>query len=302
MERFTIPQLEALHWVAELGTVHKAAARLGVTQPTVSLRLRQLEAALGAAVLEPHGRGVRVTRAGQTFLTKARLVLDAYAHLRSAASPSAVSGAMRIGLAEGFAVACLPYLIPALARDYPLLQPEWTVTTSSTLEQSLIDGTLDLAVLVDPIGHRSLQLVPLGPQPNVWAASSALSSPMGVSPRALGRFTVITTPPPTAMYRNTMAWFAAAEQKPGPFCTCTSVNVAAQLVGAGIGIGVFPARMVEAYRSTGTIVPLDTDPPVPTGHVHMAVRVSTDPVRTEAVTQVFESVTRELGYFGAPIR
>jgi DNA-binding transcriptional LysR family regulator len=300
MGRITISQLEAFYWVAELGAVHKAANKLNVTQPTVSLRLRQLEAELAAPVLEPHGRGVRMTHAGHAFLAKAKLVLDAYAHLHSTALPSAISGALRIGLAEGFAVACLRHLVPALASEYPLLHPEWTVTTSSALEQDLVDGNLDLAVLVDPVGDRALRLAPLGPQPNVWAGSPTLSVRAGASPRELSRFTVITTPPPTAMYRSTVAWFAAAGQKPGPLCVCTSVNAAAQLAGAGIGIGVFPTRMIEAYRPAGIIAAIATDPPLAIGHVYVADRVTADQGRTEAVMRILVRVTRELDYFGPP--
>jgi DNA-binding transcriptional LysR family regulator len=300
MGRITIAQLEAFYWVAELGAVHKAANRLNVTQPTVSLRLRQLETELAVPLLEPHGRGVRLTPAGHAFLAKAKVVLDAYAHLGSAASPDAISGALRIGLAEGFAVACLPHLVPALASEYPLLHPEWTVTTSSALEQDLVDGNLDLAVVVDPVGDRALRLIPLGPQPNVWAGSPTLSVRAGASPRELSRFTVITTPPPTPMYRNTVAWFAAAEQKPGPLCVRTSVNAAAQLAGAGIGIGIFPTRMIEAHHLAGTIAAIATDPPLTIGRVYMADRVTADRSRTEAVMRILEGVTRKLDYFGAP--
>jgi DNA-binding transcriptional LysR family regulator len=270
-----------------------------VTQPTLSLRLRKLEAELAAPVLEPHGRGVRVTRAGHAFLAKAKLVLDAHAHLSKATSPTAVSGRLRIGLAEGFAVACLPHLIPALARRYPLLHPEWTVTTSTALEQELLAGNLDLAVLVDPAGHRELRLIPLGPQPNVWVGAPKLSKRTRASARELSRLTVVTTPPPTSMYRNTIAWFASAEQKPGPLCICTSVNAAAQLVAAGIGIGVFPARMIEAYRPAGTLAVIRTEPQLPVGRVYLADHATADQDRTEAVMRVLESVTTGLNYFGA---
>ena len=300
MGRISIAQLEAFYWVAELGAVHKAANKLNITQPTVSLRLRQLEAELDTPVLEPHGRGVRVTLAGHAFLAKTRLVLDAYAHLQSGASPSAISGPLRIGLAEGFAVACLPHLVPALASAYPLLRPEWTVTTSSALEQDLADGKLDLAVVVDPVGDRALRLLPLGAQPNVWAGSPALSVRAGASPRELIRLTIITTPPPTPMYRNTVAWFAAGGQKPGPLCICTSVNAAAQLAAAGIGIGIFPARMIEASHLAGKIAAIATDPPLQTGRVYMADHVTADQSRSEALMRVLEGVTRELNYFGPP--
>ena len=297
MNRVSIAQLEAFYWVAELGSVHRAAAQLNVTQPTLSLRLRKLEAELVAPVLERYGRGVRLSRAGHAFLAKVKPVLDAYGHLHKAGSPAAVDGRIRIGLAEGFAVACLPHLVPALASQYKLLRPEWTVTTSSALEQELLQGNLDLAVLVDPVGDRALRLVPLGPQTNVWAAPTRLAKRMGTSPHALSRLTIITTPPPTSMYRNTIAWFSSARQKPGPLCICTSVNAAAQLVAAGIGVGIFPKRMIEAYRPSGALAVIVARPQLTAGRVYLAHHVTADADRIEAVMRAIEGVTAKLNYF-----
>jgi DNA-binding transcriptional LysR family regulator len=83
-------------------------------------------------------------------------------------------------------------------------------------------------------------------------------------------------------------------------CVCTSVNAAAQLAGAGIGIGIFPARMLEAYHLAGTIAAIATDPPLTIGRVYMADRVTADQSRTEAVMRILERVTRKLDYFSAP--
>jgi DNA-binding transcriptional LysR family regulator len=184
----------------------------------------------------------------------------------------------------------------ALAKRYPLLRPECTITTSSALEQELLRGGLDLAVLVDPVGDRALRLVSLGPQPNTSAGTPAVSKRIGASPRALSRFTDITTSQPTSMYRNTVACFASAAQKPGPLCICTSVNAAAQLVAAGIGI--LPKRMIEAYRPSGALAAIATKPPLTVGRVYLADHVTADPDRIEAVMRVFESATANLGYFG----
>ncbi len=56
--RITLAQLEAFFWVARLGSVHMAARQLNLAQPTVSLRLRDLEARLGTALFERAGRGL----------------------------------------------------------------------------------------------------------------------------------------------------------------------------------------------------------------------------------------------------
>jgi len=297
MSRPTLPQLEAFVWVAELGTVHAAAGRLNVTQPTLSLRLRALQSGLPVPVLEPHGRGLRLTRVGHGFLRQARAVLDAHAELgRSAARPP-LSGVLRIGLAEGFAVGCLPHLVPAFAERWPRLRPEWTVTTSAALEAGVLDATLDLAVLVDPIGDERLALIPLGAQPNVWAASAGLAARVAGSAASLARLTVISTPQPTSMHRNTLGWFARLNQAPGPFCLCTSVNAAAQLAAAGIGAGIFPARMVEAFRPAGALVALELPSPLPAGHVFVAHGAGRDTERAEAAAATIRQVTERLGYF-----
>jgi DNA-binding transcriptional LysR family regulator len=101
------------------------------------------------------------------------------------------------------------------------------------------------------------------------------------------------------MYRNTVAWFASAEQKPEPMCIGTSVNAAAQLVGAGIGIGVFPARMIEALRAGGATAPIITDPPLTIGRVYVADCGTADQEQTEAVTRTIERVTGDFDYFGS---
>ena len=101
------------------------------------------------------------------------------------------------------------------------------------------------------------------------------------------------------MYRSTIAWFAEAGRKPDALCICTSVNAAAQLVNAGIGVGIFPLKMVETYGAAGRIVAIATDPPLTVGRVYVADRVTADHERTEPVTRVIEDVTRTLRYFEA---
>ena len=98
---------------------------------------------------------------------------------------------------------------------------------------------------------------------------------------------------------RTVAWFGALGHSPGPLCVCTSVNAAAQLVSAGIGIGIFPSRMIESYRAAGTIVPIDVTPPLAAGCVYVAYRAGSGQDRTEAAVSVIERVTRASRYFDA---
>ncbi|WP_158747668.1 LysR family transcriptional regulator [Acidisphaera sp. L21] len=297
MNRITLAQIEAFHWVSQLQSVIKAAAKLDISQPTVSLRIRQIEAELGAPVLERHGRGIRLTTAGHAFSAHVRRVFDAYQDMQNATALGQMEGTFRIGLAEGFATACMSSLVSAVAQAFPKIRPEWTVTTSDGLERDLVDGKLDLALLVDAFGHRDIRLLPLGSQRNVWAASPRLRLPKLSRPQDLAHLTTVTTPAPTSMYRNTIGWFADAAAQPGPLCLCTSVNAAAQLVADGVGIGIFPFRMVETYRGSGALTPIATRPPLGVGRVFVADRVTTDVGRTRMVMDLMVEVTRTVGYF-----
>jgi DNA-binding transcriptional LysR family regulator len=75
------------------------------------------------------------------------------------------------------------------------------------------------------------------------------------------------------------------------------VNAAAQLVAAGIGVGIFPKRMIEAYRPSGALAVIATRPQLTVGRVYLAHHVTADTDRIEAVMRVIENVTANLNYF-----
>jgi len=297
MSRPSIPQLEAFYWTAQLGGVQKAADCLNVTQPTLSLRLRQLESEIDLPLFERQGRGLRLTRHGHAFLSRVAIVLDAYRDLSNLSRMPEVEGVVRFGVAEGFAVACMPALISGLREEFALLRPEWVVATSDVLEQSLVNAELDVAILVDPVGLRDVRLFALGAQTNDWVVSSGFAEPVGSVPSQLAQWTIITTPPPTAMYRTTIGWFAGEKITPESTCFCSSLNAALQLVAAGTGIGIFPSKVVDAYPLPGALRTIFTKPPLTDGRVFFADRATSDEAKTQALLRAVERIADRLAYF-----
>ncbi len=297
MNRFSIAQLEAFYWLGELGSVQKAADRLNIAQPTLSLRLKQLEVEAAQALLERHGRGVRLTRQGHAFLSRVKIVIDAYNELGNLSLVPDLAGPLRIGVAEGFAVACMATLISQIQQSFPLLRPEWVVATSAGLEQSLSADDLDLAILVDPIGLKNVRLFALGLQGNDWAAAASLAPTIGTSPQDLARFPIITTPPGTAMYRATFGWMAEGKITPENVCVCSSLNAALQLVAARLGIGVFPSKVIESYPLADALVKLPIETKLDDGRVFVADNAASDEMRTRALVAVVEQTSDILGYF-----
>ena len=75
MRPYTLKQLQTFLEVARQKSVSKAAERLFVTQPAVSMQIRQLEEAFGLALFEPIGRNIRLTHAGEVFLVHSQAAM-----------------------------------------------------------------------------------------------------------------------------------------------------------------------------------------------------------------------------------
>lgn len=299
MMRVTLAQLEAFFWTAQLGSAQRAAQHLNLAQPTLSLRLKDLRGALGHEVLERTGRGTRLTAEGRALLPRVAAIMSELRGIGAADPARDVAGPVRVGLAEGFAVTCLPPLLAGLLQDHPALQPEWVVSTSTTLEQALLRDTLDLAVLLNPIGDERLCLMPLGGQPTSWVAPAGWDLPRPVSPRDLWTLPVISNPPPSAMHRQITRWFGGSGLAPARLSTCTSVAVIAELVAGGIGAGLLPVPMAARYVAEGTMQVLAAEPRVENGLLATAYRIGVDDPKVLAVTRTIARVMQAIDYVEA---
>jgi DNA-binding transcriptional LysR family regulator len=299
MMRVTLAQFEAFFWTVQLGSAHRAAQHLNLAQPTVSLRLKDLSAALGVEILERAGRGLRVTPEGRALLPRVTAIMAELRGIRGHDPARDIAGAIRVGLAEGFAVTCLPPLLGALLEDHPALQPEWVVSTSTTLEAALLQDALDLAVLLNPIGDERLRLMPLGAQPTSWVAPSSWGMTGPVGPRDLASRPVISNPPSSAMHRQITGWFATAGVEPARLSLCTSVAVIAELVAGGIGAGLLPVPMAARYVAEGSMHLLAAAPAVENGRLFVSSRMGGEDPKVTAVVRTISRVLQAIDYLQA---
>jgi DNA-binding transcriptional LysR family regulator len=134
--------------VAEERSFAKAARRLRVAQPALSKQIHDLESELGAALFHRLPRGVRLTRAGEAFLTEARATLDAAGRAVSSVRGAAVDGAARVEFAHGELAAYDPVIEDLLAA-FREAHPETQVRVSSMSDQdayqALREGQIDVA-------------------------------------------------------------------------------------------------------------------------------------------------------------
>jgi DNA-binding transcriptional LysR family regulator len=266
--RYTLSQAEAFYWVAKLGSFRAAAAHLHLTQPTVSLRVRELEKNLGAELLDRSMYRPVMTPVGIAIYadTERMLAIAEQIQRRSRNAPSE-ERLLRIGAAESFAALILPDLLAALEVRHPSWQVNIKVDVSTRLEAALLDRTVDIAFLAQPRVHDGISIVPLWSVDSVWAmGKDCLLKEEIVTPEVLVNVPVFTTPPPSGLFTNMMAWFGAHGVKPGRVVTCDTIAVIARLASSRGGAALIPQSMVTSFgnelglrvpKSSPAVLPLN---------------------------------------------
>lgn len=169
--RATLAQLRSFEAVARLGAVGRAAKALHLAQPTVSTQLRELAAATGLRLLEPEGRGVRLTEEGALLADAVREVHAVWQRFEEelADRRGLKSGVLRLAsvtTTEYF----LPELIGPFARAHPGIEIELAVLNRDAVVKQLGEGSAELAVMMLPPPELPLLRWPLMENPLVLVA------------------------------------------------------------------------------------------------------------------------------------
>ncbi|RJQ87853.1 LysR family transcriptional regulator [Amycolatopsis panacis] len=146
---FNVDRLRALHAVAQHGSVAAAAAALHVTPSGVSQQLAKLEREAGQGLLEPRGRGVRLTRAGRLLASHAERVLAQLAQARTDLERlrEDVLGPLRIAAISTCVHALLPPTLAALGEQHPRLEVTLREGEAEVTLPQLVTGDVDVAVV-----------------------------------------------------------------------------------------------------------------------------------------------------------
>ena len=148
-------QLQQLIALAETGNFHRAAERLHMAQPPLSVSIRKLEDELGGALFVRTPTGVHVTAAGQAMLTHARLAVF-HATQCGAVGAEALAGeagALRIGFIGTATHVLLPRLIQSFRAEHPQVDLDLTETTTHDALDDLEARRLDVGLVRWPVLH-----------------------------------------------------------------------------------------------------------------------------------------------------
>ncbi len=152
--RITLRQLRYLDALAANGHFGRAAAALGVTQPALSVQIRELEHALGALLVDRLPGGVRLTPLGGEIAARTVVVLSAIREIEEVAHARGklLGSPLRLGVIPSVA----PYLLPTLLGRIGERYPEAAITVRETVTRRLVDetaaGELDALIASVPLG------------------------------------------------------------------------------------------------------------------------------------------------------
>ena len=172
--RITLRQLKSLAALADEGHFGRAAAAVNVSQPALSVQIRDLEAALGARLVERGGREVVVTPTGREVLRRARRILDEVNEIEQVARwDRGLAGRLRLGVIPTVAPYLLPSALPRLrARNLSLDLGVREAQTDRLIEE-VREGALDAAVVALPAPEPGLVAVALFEDRFLLAGSAA---------------------------------------------------------------------------------------------------------------------------------
>lgn len=261
--------MECFVTVAELLHFGRAASSLHLSQPALSGRIRTLEAEIGVRLLDRDRRSVTLTEAGRAFLPAARESLAASHAARTAARRAArgESGRLRLGFTVIAFHTALPRGVQEFRSEYPHVTVDLVERNSPALEEALISGEIDLAILHPPLEHAGLAVQELPAEPLVLALPEGHPladradltfadldrEPLLLAPRAIG----------PAIYDRLMAAFAQAGAVAHVVQEVTPMTTLAGLVAAGSGIGFVTSGIAGTGRPGMTFASVRGAPALP---------------------------------------
>jgi len=271
--------------VAQSLSFTKAAASLGLGQPTVSQHVRKLEQVVGRPLFIRDTRSVTLTADGEAMADFARSILAAHEQAVGYFTGSGLSGRLRFGVTDDLALTPVPKILHGFRQLYPRIDLELTVSQSGALQRRVESGHLDVAFVKQPPGAAGGRLIRRDRL--VWAAVP-------------GTKLEASRPIPLVVYQapsiSRSAGVRALEQAGLAYrltCTVRGVLGVVAAARAGLGLAIFarslvPDDLMELPASTGLPDPGEID-----------LVLLTNP---RSATEPAEALTAAIVASGHPIR
>jgi LysR family hydrogen peroxide-inducible transcriptional activator len=272
----TLKQLRYFESLARHGHFGRAAAACAISQPALSVQIRDLEETLGAMLFERAARQVRLTVFGGEFALRVRDILRAVDELEelSRASRDGLVGRLRIGVIPTIAPYLLPAIIGALAHSHSGLEIHVRETLTSNLIAELSQGRIDTAIVALPVSEPAFTEVAL------FSENFVLVRPLGDADKpvpdaeALREMRLLLLEEGHCFRDQALSFCNLQSAAPREGLDASSLTTLVQMVSAGIGLTLIPEMAVPVETRLAPVALNAFKSPQPSRSIGMIWRKS----------------------------
>jgi LysR family transcriptional regulator, low CO2-responsive transcriptional regulator len=273
LQHVSLRQLRVFETAATLGSFSRTAEVLHLTQPGVSMHIKELETSAGLPLFERMGKKLAVTEAGQELLTRAREVLRA---LKDAEDVLDGLKGLRRGRINLAVVSTAKYFVPRLlarfGRDYPQLEIRLAVNNRDSVIQQLTANEIDLAIMGRSPQSLDTIAEPFAENPHVIIAapSHPLAARRRIPVETVARETFVVREPGSGT-RLAMQKFFDDHRVPCKVgMEMASNETIKQAVMAGMGVSFLSRHTIDLEFQTQRLAVLDVRGTPVIRHWHVA--------------------------------
>jgi len=249
----TLQDLRYVVAIADYGHFGRAAAACDIGQSTISTQIKNLEKQLGVTLFERTTKSVSVTEVGAEIVVRARQILADVEAIVSVGQhiSGPLAGGFSLGVIPTLGPYLLPWLVPALKRDYPELRLALREDLTTPLLERLGSHRLDAALLALPVHDDRLETMPLFDEPFWFAEPKGRKHAAGnimTEDDLRGQHLLLLTEGHCLRDQALAICRTADADADGDF-RATSLETILQMVATGMGSTLLPAMACSEARA-----------------------------------------------------
>lgn len=297
MLHITLRQLRYFDALARLGHFGRAADACSISQPALSMQIKELEETLGGVLLERSARQVALTEFGVEAARRVRDILRAVDELGdfARASQARLAGRLRVGMIPTVAPYLLPAVIAHLTRLYPALEIHVRETVTPRLLQELADGRIDTAIVALPVSEPSLTEIALFTETFLLVRPAPDDGMPVPSAESLREMRLLLLEEGHCFRDQALSFCRLQGSPPREVLDASSLSTLVQMVGAGIGVTLVPEMAVAVETRSASVSVARFPDPEPSRTIGMVWRRTNPLARqltemADAVAEVAQSI------------
>ncbi|MFV0360292.1 hydrogen peroxide-inducible genes activator [Tropicimonas sp.] len=274
MINLTLRQLRYFEALARHGHFGRAADSCAISQPALSMQIKELEESLGLALFERNARQLRLTGFGEEFALRVRGILQSVDELGelARASRERLVGRLRLGVIPTIAPYLLPTLIGNLMHDHAGLDIRVRETVTPRLIRELEGGRLDAAIVALPISEPLLTEVELLSETFVLVRHASDAGKPVPDRDALREMRLLLLEEGHCFRDQALSFCKMPPTRPRELLEGSSLSTLVQMVGAGIGVTLIPEMAVPVETRSAPVSLARFPPPEPQRTIGMVWR------------------------------